>query len=209
MDVLALGRHLVQELGLTDGTDTLGRWMAHHIAELINLVENASTEPARRQAQQQVSDTILRLWRHRAALPGQNTYPLKSLMPMLQVIERLHPSAYPSVIMPYSYERQVDELAAVVFDRLTRLVITLLLMKAPANVWSDEINPAAFDALAPEEQQVIIAVREWMALLPPLPNRSQQTDHNEQGINLPHTATALIDDAMKSLSELREALGKE
>ena len=31
--VLALGKKLVDELGLDQSVDTLGRWMAHYIAE--------------------------------------------------------------------------------------------------------------------------------------------------------------------------------
>ena len=42
--VLDLGRALVDELGLDPGVDTLGRWMAHHIAELIEEAETAKGE---------------------------------------------------------------------------------------------------------------------------------------------------------------------
>ena len=37
--VEALGRRIVDELGLEKGVDTLARWMAHYIAELIEKVE--------------------------------------------------------------------------------------------------------------------------------------------------------------------------
>jgi hypothetical protein len=33
----------VRELGFEDGVDTLGRWMAHHLAELIDKAENGAT----------------------------------------------------------------------------------------------------------------------------------------------------------------------
>ena len=46
-DVLGLGQHLVRELGFDDQRDTLGRWMAHHVAELINDAKKGSTAAAR------------------------------------------------------------------------------------------------------------------------------------------------------------------
>ena len=43
-DVLDLGRALVEELGLDPGVDTLSRWMAHYIAELIEDAETVKVE---------------------------------------------------------------------------------------------------------------------------------------------------------------------
>lgn len=42
--VLDLGRKLVQELDLDPGVDTLGRWMAHYVAELIHYADNATPD---------------------------------------------------------------------------------------------------------------------------------------------------------------------
>jgi hypothetical protein len=74
-DVLELGRHLVRELGFDDQRDTLGRWMAHHLAELINKAENGATGTERVRARKNATETILKIWEHRASLPG-NAYPL-------------------------------------------------------------------------------------------------------------------------------------
>lgn len=38
-DVLELGKLLVKALDLDETVDTLGRWMAHHIAELMQAAE--------------------------------------------------------------------------------------------------------------------------------------------------------------------------
>jgi hypothetical protein len=74
-DVLGLGRHLVRELGLEDGVDTLGRWMAHHLAELIDKTENAATAKDRQKASKAATETILKIWERRALLP-ETAYPL-------------------------------------------------------------------------------------------------------------------------------------
>lgn len=85
-----LGRALVKELGLDPGTDTLGRWMAHHIAELIKETESAKDEekPAKLA---QCADAILKLWEHRHVLPDGKR-PFEDLEPIQRAIESLDPS---------------------------------------------------------------------------------------------------------------------
>jgi hypothetical protein len=54
-----LGDEIVRRLGLESSTDTLGRWMAHRVAELVE--EGTSDESAREDA----ADLILRCWDRR------------------------------------------------------------------------------------------------------------------------------------------------
>ena len=81
--MLALGTHLVNELGLSDSTDTLGRWLAHHLAELISEADSASGPKSRREASRRATDTILKLWAHRRDLPGAAT----PLAPFREILE--------------------------------------------------------------------------------------------------------------------------
>lgn len=71
--VLALGKKVIDELGL-DGldqsVDTLGRWMAHYIAEKIEDAENATGEETRNRKMSECRDAILKLWAHRSGLPN-------------------------------------------------------------------------------------------------------------------------------------------
>jgi hypothetical protein len=87
--VLALGRRLVEELGLEESNDTLSRWMAHHLADLITKAENAagSDKDALRK---ECFDAILALWRHRSELPGGKR-PFEELEPVLRAVESLDP----------------------------------------------------------------------------------------------------------------------
>ena len=72
--VVALGKKLVDELGLDQSVDTLGRWMAHYIAEKIEAAECA-TGDARDQKMAECRDAILKLWAHRSELPnGQRPF---------------------------------------------------------------------------------------------------------------------------------------
>lgn len=89
--VLALGRKLVEELGHEPSVDTLGRWMAHYIAELM---DQASTVPPdeRLAAQRRCFDAVVELWRHRAALP-LGARPLEAMDPVVRAIASLDPDA--------------------------------------------------------------------------------------------------------------------
>lgn len=87
--MIELGRKLTKELGLDQSVDTLGRWMAHYIAELIQNAESASVEerPVKMQA---CCDAILNLWKHRHTLPdGKRAF--EELEPLLRTLESLEP----------------------------------------------------------------------------------------------------------------------
>lgn len=89
-DVLDLGRTLVSELGLDPGVDTLSRWMAHYIAELIEEAETAKVEerPAKFA---KCADAILKLWEHRHQLPNGKR-PFEDLEPILRALASLDPT---------------------------------------------------------------------------------------------------------------------
>ncbi|RUR55186.1 AVAST type 3 anti-phage proein Avs3b [Vreelandella populi] len=87
--VLDLGKKLVNDLGLDDGVDTLGRWMAHYIAELILDTESAALED-KAAKQERCSSAILDLWRHRAELP-KGTRPFEGTESVLRALENLDP----------------------------------------------------------------------------------------------------------------------
>lgn len=87
--ILALGRKLLEELGLEPSVDTLGRWMAHYIADLIVKVENATGEE-KRLAEKNCFDAIMLLWKHRGELPNGKR-PFENLEPVIRAIESLDP----------------------------------------------------------------------------------------------------------------------
>ena len=68
--------------------DTLGRWMAHYIAELIKMAEDADNLNERSKAQEKCFETILKLWEHRLMLP-HGARPLANLEGVLKAIENL------------------------------------------------------------------------------------------------------------------------
>lgn len=87
--LLDLGKKLVDELGLDESVDTLGRWMAHHIAELILDAESAAPED-KRLKQERCASAILDLWQHRAEFPN-GVRPFEDVEPVLRALESLGP----------------------------------------------------------------------------------------------------------------------
>jgi hypothetical protein len=88
-EILELGRKLVEELGLTDSNDTLGRWMAHYIADLI-LKADSATEGDKVAFQTEAFDAILELWKHRSQFPTGKR-PFEEMEPIIRAVESLDP----------------------------------------------------------------------------------------------------------------------
>lgn len=147
--VTALGKRLISELKLSDDVDTLGRWMVHYVAELLQDAEQAKGED-RLQKQAAVRDAILALWAHRAELPS-GARPFAAFEPILRVLENLapdtptlrvvHVSHLPKDASQESIETQDWLAMAQSLDRSAKLLITYCLTLAakasldPASEW--------------------------------------------------------------------------
>jgi hypothetical protein len=92
--IIALGKRLVKELGMEPGVDTLGRWMAHYIAELIKMSEETEDLDERSKAQEKCCDTIIKLWEHRSSLI-HCARPLANLEGVLKAINNLREEKTP------------------------------------------------------------------------------------------------------------------
>ncbi|WP_205504628.1 AVAST type 3 anti-phage proein Avs3b [Rufibacter psychrotolerans] len=87
--VLQLGKKIVEELDLNDSVDTLGRWMAHYIAELI---KDAEVEDPEKQTEKLrvCCDAILKLWQHRNDFSGRSEI-FFDITPILRSLKNLDP----------------------------------------------------------------------------------------------------------------------
>ena len=74
---------------MESSTDTLGRWMAHYVAELMHAVTNAASEECEA-ARSRCCEAILKLWTHRAGLPDGKR-PFEALEPIIRALESLDP----------------------------------------------------------------------------------------------------------------------
>jgi hypothetical protein len=91
-DVLVLGHHLANELGFSESCDTLGKWMSHHLAEVMDRVELESDPEKKEEHQQQAVELILKVWKHRNSLNG-DAYPLARFKGIIDSLNILSPEA--------------------------------------------------------------------------------------------------------------------
>jgi hypothetical protein len=209
-DVLGLGQHLVHELGFDDHRDTLGRWMAHHVAELIQETEKASTPTSRLKARKSASETILKIWEHRKSLPG-NAYPLAPYEDVIKVLNLLRPDNNPFSFFKHRPDIKRNQIAADLFDNLSRLVIALLLMNISSRKNSAEASAAAIKALPKTEQDVFVALRQWHDIFVAPPKISGRRGKSKRGsdgvkVNLNEAALQLVGSITTALIELRTEL---
>ena len=101
---IELGKRIVHELEQEQSCDTLGCWMAHHIAELIRLAEQGTpSEQAERKKQCRAA--ILEVWEHVHFLPPSSR-PFRDLESIVETIRVLDPNRH-----AYFYQGHTQELA--------------------------------------------------------------------------------------------------
>lgn len=135
--MLELGKLLAAEL---EQTDTLGRWIAHYLAErMISLEQKTGSE--RGIAEAEVADLVLRLWSLRRQLPG-GRLPLAEVDEVEAAIERLAPGRRPWAYFgafaadtepsPEETETSTTLKAALLVDRLAGDLVHGLIGRAGA-----------------------------------------------------------------------------
>lgn len=83
--VIQLGKRLVQQLDA--GDDLLASWMAHDIAQRIEVAQTAPPEE-KDEARNACAKAIFELWEHRSALP-KHLRPMGKLEPVIRTIASL------------------------------------------------------------------------------------------------------------------------
>jgi hypothetical protein len=147
---LAFGKRLVAEYGLDSSVDTLGRWLVHHIAELIRDAEDgAAADVSDRQAAAVAA--ILKFWEHRRSMDRID--PLRELKPMLSVIRTLNPDEN----RWGGYRGNGSTALWDLYSAVRQIIIFRLLDKAPAT----QVEQNKF--LSDEEAEIVGALNIWLA----------------------------------------------
>lgn len=84
-EIIKLGEKLVKEFNLEYSTNTLARWMSHYLAELIQNIENVTSEEEKKILKKECCDVILKLWSQKEDLPIKK--PLEDLIPVIEILE--------------------------------------------------------------------------------------------------------------------------
>ncbi len=162
--VVALGKTIVKELQLEPGVDTLARWMAHYLAQKIEQVETLSGE-AKKKAEQECFDTILKLWEHRSSASRGNSF-LSDFDALFETLQKLMPHGQyhfyiPSIIQGlFDDEEYITEgkdgtneskshfSIALSVDKLARTLIADLLAQGITNIdMAEEKKKSINDAI--------------------------------------------------------------
>lgn len=207
-DILGLGKHLVRELDFENGVDTLGRWMAHHLAELIHESENGKTVAKQTKAKKQATETILKIWDHRKALPRE-AYPLTKFEDLLNIIDRLRISNNPYRYYSGNFN-EIDLIASKLFDNFARLIPSLLFMKREFLESQKTVNNVAIEALDKEEAQIWMGLQEWMVIFPEESKRNEISNKRKKKkkFDLKKNSLDLIGNIRNLLDEISKELNK-
>ena len=99
-EILKLGKLLVNELGVESSVDTLSRWMAHYIAEQMNIIDSAEGDE-KKQAEKRCFETILKLWKHMSYYNGSR--PFENFKPIFDTLDRINPCKDNPYYFQYEY----------------------------------------------------------------------------------------------------------
>jgi hypothetical protein len=105
--VLNLGKTIVKELELDPGVDTLSKWMAHYVAEMIFLAENLSGEK-KAKAEEQCVDIILKIWDRRWSIPKNNPF-LQDFKSLFETLEKLKPNNEKPFFLSTKFFFEIEE----------------------------------------------------------------------------------------------------
>ncbi|WP_282055719.1 hypothetical protein [Maribacter luteus] len=93
--ILKLGKKLVKELELVHTSNTLARWMAHYLAELINNIDKCESKEEKSKLQKECCEIILEIWKKRERVPIEK--PTERLKPIIDVISLLKKNEHPFI----------------------------------------------------------------------------------------------------------------
>jgi hypothetical protein len=210
MAVLDLGKTIVQELSLDPSVDTLGRWMAHYVAQLIYDAEQACDE-TRVEKQRLAFDSIMKLWSHRSTYENRIN-PLSELAPVIQVLRSLNANenTYIRLLgLGAGHGNTIGEF----YDSFRRLMVYLVLGKLPASIDLKASLSRANTTLQfqdEDEREIVRGLTNWLSEreLTALSSKPQSTGPQDEPIEeaLNAYAQSLLSDAQSTLDKISTQL---
>ena len=166
-DVLELGRFLARELGVDDGVDTLGRWMAHHLAEQLDAAERA-TGVEKEKIERGISKLILDIWSQRHTLSSRAN-PLATYEKAAHALAAIRSGAEIFLSSRSSHLQDDTSLTLDVFELASQLALLGLFDLIPAD--ASELPASIEKFLSGEEGMFLTNIREaYVVIAAEFPN---------------------------------------
>ena len=154
---------IVRQLELAARGEVLEHWLAHHLAEVIAEADN-SVGPSKEGAEARAVDLILRLWRHRRALP-EPVDPLGGYRDAIKILGQLMPDSDPWNRLYRPDTNDYADLLRDMFEILSKSVVFGLLLTQVSH--TRPISEAESKGLEKEEKYLLSALEHWKQFVPP------------------------------------------
>jgi hypothetical protein len=183
---------------LDESRDTLARWLAHHVAELITDAEKAGRFSATTETADRAVETILKIWDHRANLPG-NANPLAPYRNVLQTLEELN--RRPRVWSTPPKDRSLIGL----YRRFPRLIRALLMRELPqTGRGSQAARKLVRQFLDTDESRLLAALEAQLQVLGQKTAGATPQEPQDEHSQLQGLTNKLIDETIADLQALRK-----
>lgn len=158
-ELISLGKKIISEFSREGSSNTSLQWMAHYLAELIQKVENATSDVEKQVAQKECYSLILDLWKQRAYFP-ERTAPVAKLSHTISVINALKDEDLTG--FPFSSIMRQDEDSPISnylykmrksFDKIFSICLAETVNKIDLNAETEWLEHLQF--LKTEEKEII------------------------------------------------------
>ncbi len=198
---LELGTLLVQQLELDDSTDTLGRWMAHHLAELMTAAADlGKSKVARAQASARAAKLILKIWKRRSHLPG-DIYPLTQYRNVLEVLKPLSRDTIP---WRPQITRSYQVLGSAIYQDLRTITIALLFIEPLLGKQRKANRSKHLEKFLPITEMKVL--KEFESLVTSIGSKTADSSDDATPGKLREHLRNVVDRAISHLNELRQKL---
>ncbi|MBJ7539734.1 hypothetical protein I8J31_18825 [Marinomonas sp. C1424] len=191
---------MATELGFSDSCDTLGKWMSHYLAEMMDRIEREEDGEKKEKYQQQTVELILKIWKHRNSLSG-DAYPLARFKGIINSLSILSPEAN---VWEKNKLNKYELLAAESFSMIVNLYRSLHFIEFVAlkSVRNKQVPPSV---LTDEEQEFYDFVISWAEEELNFRSSSRMSNKSEYE-EVSDQVCDYIDELCETLNELKKTI---
>ncbi len=193
--MLELGSHIVNQLKLHDSVDTLSRWMAHYLAELIEAAQNEEDEEKKSEHQKHAAQVTMQLWERKASLP-RGVDPMEQYSECLSFIVQLLDQT-PIVNVVFYGQKSEPTLIATVRRLIDNYRLSLQSLTVMHQSEREPKNAVALENLPEEEQQIVTIIEALVS------------DYEDREVDPVDASIEYLEQLKDSCTQLIEAISRD